>query len=334
MSSIKIQDGLPDIVAARFHEAKESGDLRAFDSTVAVLKMNGIPFQLRYCPTLKSKPNSNGPKSSSSTPFNPFLNPSPALFITDIGPSHHLVLNKFALTPNHTILATKTFKPQTDLLAAEDLEATYALLTAYRLAGHRLFGFFNSGPHSGASQPHRHVQFLPVESMREGLEEGAKWELLADGLADAQAKIPFTYFAAPIKEGESAEKLHETYLALHKMASYAMDTFAKRPGEFGEGSKDMSYNLAFTDNQMVILPRRWEGLSFPTGLEDPKETGVVALNGTVLGGTLLVKDELEWEALKRDGGMLKELLNEIGIPFSTFAGDVLGWKGAPPSGAL
>ncbi|OBT62297.1 hypothetical protein VE03_09030, partial [Pseudogymnoascus sp. 23342-1-I1] len=229
MGSIKIQDGLPDLVAARFQEAKESGDLLAFDSTVAVLDVNGIPFQLRYCPTLKSKPTSNGPKSSSSTPFNPFLHPPAPLFITDIGPSHHLVLNKFAINPSHTILATKSFKSQTDLLAADDLGATYALLSAYRLAGHRLFGFFNSGPHSGASQPHRHVQFLPVESMREGLGEG-KWELLADGLAEAQAKIPFTYFAAPIRGGETPEKLCETYLALHQMAGYAVDTFAKRMG--------------------------------------------------------------------------------------------------------
>ncbi|KFY25609.1 hypothetical protein V493_04552 [Pseudogymnoascus sp. VKM F-4281 (FW-2241)] len=166
MSSMKIPDGLPDIVAARFQEAKGSGDLLAFDSTAAVLDVNGIPFQLRYCPTLKSKPKSNGPTNPSSPPFNPFLNPPASLFITDIGPSHHLVLNKFALTPNHTILATKSFESQTELLAPNDLEATYALLAAYDAAGHRLFGFFNSGPHSGASQPHRHVQFLPVESMR------------------------------------------------------------------------------------------------------------------------------------------------------------------------
>ncbi|OBT54431.1 hypothetical protein VE04_04382 [Pseudogymnoascus sp. 24MN13] len=218
MSSIKIPDGLPDIVAARFQEAKESGDLLAFDSTAAVLDVNGIP----------------------------------------------------------------TFLSQTDPLAADDLEAVYALLSAYRSAGQRLFGFFNSGPHSGASQPHRHVQFLPVESMREGLGEG-EWDLLADGLAEKQAKIPFTYFAAPIKGNHSPEKLHETYLALHKMARYAMDTFEKRAGTDG-GGEEMSYNLAFTDSSMIILPRRAEGMAFPTGLEDPKETGVVALNGTVPGG--------------------------------------------------
>lgn len=48
MSSIKIQDGLPDIVAARFQEAKESGDLHAFDSTAAVLELNGIPVTIPH----------------------------------------------------------------------------------------------------------------------------------------------------------------------------------------------------------------------------------------------------------------------------------------------
>lgn len=46
MSSFKIPDGLPDIVAARFQEAKESGDLLAFDSTAAVLDVNGIPVTI------------------------------------------------------------------------------------------------------------------------------------------------------------------------------------------------------------------------------------------------------------------------------------------------
>lgn len=167
--------------------------------------------------------------------------------------------------------------------------------------------------------------------MHKGLAEGARWELLADGLTELQAKIPFTYFAAPIKGGESPEKLHETYLALHEMARYAIDAFRKRTKR--DEGEEMSYNLAFTDKLMVILPRVWEGLAFPTGLDDPKETGVVALNGTILGGTLLVKDELEWKALQKDGGMLRELLREIGVPFSEFSGEILGGRGLP-SGAL
>ena len=69
------------------------------------------------------------------------------------------------------------------MLEEDDLGAAYACLTAYRENGEELFGFFNSGEHSGASQPHRHIQFLPVESMRSGIENGQNWEVMADRLA-------------------------------------------------------------------------------------------------------------------------------------------------------
>jgi ATP adenylyltransferase len=100
----------------------------------------------------------------------------------DLPPSHILVLNKFPVVPNHFILATKIFKEQTNLLERSDLGAAYACLKTYRDNGEELFGFFNSGKASGASQPHRHIQFLPVESMRSGIEAGIKWDILADNL--------------------------------------------------------------------------------------------------------------------------------------------------------
>jgi ATP adenylyltransferase/5',5'''-P-1,P-4-tetraphosphate phosphorylase II len=143
---------------------------------------NTTQFQLRFSPALANKPKSNKP--SNSKPIDPFENPPKGLFITDLPPSHFLVLNKFPVIPNHFILATKPFKHQTDALELDDLEAAYACVRAYRDKGEELFGFFNSGEASGASQPHRHIQFLPVESMRSGLQESAKWDVLADSLVN------------------------------------------------------------------------------------------------------------------------------------------------------
>lgn len=94
-----------------------------------------------------------------------------------------LVLNKFPIIPEHFILATKQNLQQTHALEQADLEATYACLKAWQddendaSKPRRLFAFFNSGEHSGASQPHRHVQFLPTEAMAA---EG--WELLVDAI--------------------------------------------------------------------------------------------------------------------------------------------------------
>jgi sulfate adenylyltransferase (ADP) / ATP adenylyltransferase len=93
-----------------------------------------------------------------------------------------LVLNKFAIVPEHFILATKEFKEQTHLLEEDDLGVAYACLQTWRDHGRELFAFFNSGEHSGASQPHRHIQFLPVDSMMAGLKQG-DWRPLVDKLA-------------------------------------------------------------------------------------------------------------------------------------------------------
>jgi ATP adenylyltransferase len=189
---------LPALVRKQFKAAHDSGDLTFFATQVSILHCGGLPvcesllrqhsnkvannmqFQLRFSPALANKPKSNKPSNLKS--INPFENPSKGLFITDLPPSHILVLNKFPVVPNHFILATKVFKQQTDWLEEDDLGAAYACLKAYRDSGEELFGFFNSGKASGASQPHRHIQFLPVDSMRSGIQEGVKWDVLADSL--------------------------------------------------------------------------------------------------------------------------------------------------------
>lgn len=125
--------------------------------------------------------------------IDPFENPPVALHIADIpatNPTHLLVLNKFPIIAEHFILATKSNKKQTHLLEQDDLEATYACLKAWRDESNskhkRLFAFFNSGEHSGASQPHRHVQFLPLEKMREH-DANSSWDLLLDLILSAPA---------------------------------------------------------------------------------------------------------------------------------------------------
>lgn len=140
-------------------------------------------FQVHFSPSLAQKPKATKApdRDATLTRHDPFHYPPGALHITDLGTEHYLVLNKFPVVPLHFILATKAYKPQTHLLECTDLGAIYTCLETYRRAGEELFGFFNSGEHSGASQAHRHVQFLPVESMRAGLAEAAEtWQPLAN----------------------------------------------------------------------------------------------------------------------------------------------------------
>lgn len=216
------------------------------------------------------------------------------------------------------------------MLEEADIGVAYECLKSYRVEGEELFGFFNSGDHSGASQPHRHVQFLPVESMKTGLGQESQWSLLSDGLSGIPApgncpsspkfimrlnlyqELPFTYFAASLPVDIQPSDLHATYIDLHQQACQLMKT---KSSINLKGESSISYNLGFTDRSMVLCPRVSEGLSIQDN--DGNTIGSVALNGTLLAGTLLVKSETEWDAVRKDERILVDILKAIGVPRNT-----------------
>lgn len=232
------------------------------------------------------------------------------------------MLNKFAIVPEHFLLITRTFKQQTHLLAADDLAAAHACIRAYHEHGQELFVFFNSGEHSGASQPHRHLQLLPVDKMREGLAEagGEGWSVLADRLvggeevaeATVRAELPLATFAQRIAGGVDPEALRSAYVRLYRMACAAAGLDESELGDLAgdDVPATISYNLGMTRTSLVVCPRLAEG--DVVRYMDGKEAGRLALNGTVLAGTALVKSEAEWDALRADPGQLRDVLGKIG----------------------
>ncbi|PON29904.1 hypothetical protein TGAM01_v201270 [Trichoderma gamsii] len=332
MSRLKAPSNLHELVRATFSKAVSANELRYFPTQVTVLHVNSIPFQLRFSPSLANKPK-GPPPDPSKPPFDPFAHPPASLFITDLGPSHFLVLNKFAVVPEHFILATKENKPQTHVLEESDLEAALACIEAYEQARQSssnldgaaassrekgsqddgLFAFFNGGPHSGASQAHRHLQLLPVSRMKEGLEDQSAWDVLAQR-ADALQKTPFVAFSEPINTKMSSVDLFAAYSRVYTKAcqAAAQDAGSKAEAVPTTGEALISYNMAMTKDTLVICPRKQEGC--PIKSSDGRETvGSLALNGTVLAGTALVKNEAEWEALKKSPDQLLAVLRSIGI---------------------
>lgn len=233
------------------------------------------------------------------------------------------MLNKFAVVPEHFLLVTRAFKQQTHLLGADDLAAAHACVRAYHgHSGRELFVFFNSGEHSGASQPHRHLQLLPVDRMREGLAGagGEGWSVLADRLTGGdgggegcgRAELPLATFAERIAEDVEPEALRAAYVRLYCLARAAAGLDGgELAGLAGDDvPAEISYNLAMTRTSLVVCPRLAEGDVVRSG--DGKEAGRLALNGTVLAGTGLVKSEAEWDALRADPGQLRHVLAKIG----------------------
>lgn len=238
------------------------------------------------------------------------------------------MLNKYPVITRHFILATKAVKPQTDLLEADDLACTYSCLKAWQgdasLAIGKLFAFFNSGEHSGASQPHRHVQFLPVEDMYTGQDQMG-WEPLIDRMATSGkndverqpiSSLPFLHFATSLPKEPSPDQLLQTYETLYKAAETSIlelnrdyaPSFDRTP--LGPAQAKISYNLAMTASAMAICPRLAEG----GRLFDNEEDSMIDLNGTVLAGTLMVKTEREWNMLRENPQRLGKILRSIGIP--------------------
>ncbi|KAI3343567.1 HIT-like domain-containing protein [Ustulina deusta] len=312
MPPLTAPSNLPTLIKDAFVKAQASGDLIYYPTQVAILPVGSLAFQLRYSPSLAQKPKPPKPVEPNAKPFNPFENPSPALLVAPLPPSHRLVLNKFAVVPEHFILATSHFKPQTHLLEIGDVDAAYACVQAYRNAGQELFVFFNSGEHSGASQPHRHLQLLPVDRMKLGLENaenGSEWAILADKTCGKERTLPFTIFTSPISVEMSAEERHLAYLSLYKRAVRAVIANLEAAEE---GEAQISYNFAMTSTCMALCPRIAEGVSIKDG--NGNEIGNVSLNGTVLAGTALVKNQVEWDALRTTSMMLPGVLGGIGVP--------------------
>jgi ATP adenylyltransferase len=112
--------------------------------------------------------------------------------------------------------------------------------------------------------------------------------------------------------------LNNAYIELFAAASASVKKFiAANPEQIALHSVDggespISYNLAMTVSGMVILPRRAEGTMLRN--DDGNDVGFVALNGTTLGGTMMVKHQEEWEMLCKRPEMLDNILAAIGVP--------------------
>lgn len=77
------------------------------------------------------------------------------------GPPYSIILNKFNTIQDHCLLVTDRFEPQLSPLLGNELELLHWIVTYSTNA----VGFYNSDARAGASQAHRHFQFIPVDQL-------------------------------------------------------------------------------------------------------------------------------------------------------------------------
>jgi len=185
--------------------------------------------------------------------------------------------------------------PQTTPLTPDQLSISYQLLQAANRAGKKLLSFFNCGILSGASQPHKHVQFLPLEEDApiERLAKRAKLEQPEKPFALGVPYANFVLRLPPSTRDSSPSEVSQVLgLSFMTLLDLVINNIRRQP-DYPPGKP--SFNVLLTLEHLHLIPRRKETHKLEvTGEELP-------VNALGFAGMLLVKSEVELEAVKSEG---------------------------------
>ncbi|KAJ2779901.1 bifunctional AP-4-A phosphorylase/ADP sulfurylase [Coemansia interrupta] len=235
---------LDRLVQARYADAIAQGALLFTKSTVNLQPEQGVEFEVRYVPALAKKPSSKPREKQATKNFvNPFLPYDPRLHVKSLGDAHHLLLNKYCVVPHHLLITTTEFKQQGEPLVESDFEAV--LETTTNLSPPQIV-FYNSGEESGASQPHKHLQVLPMPSYFTEPPSQSIWHRSCPkpGSVCVSANLPFAHYGVCLDPNNiSAAAL---LLAYNSALSDLTTVYGK----------DASYNMILTPDALMLFPRK------------------------------------------------------------------------------
>ena len=283
-------------VDARSASALASGALQPVQAEQTTIAQDGMPFVVRWVSSLAAKDASAGvavPGGPRDPDFNPFLKPDPALTVGPVGDTHVAILNKFPLSQQHLVLARSTFEEQLLPLTRDDFAALARVMTD---AGG--LGLYNGGRAAGASQRHKHVQWIPDTP------DNASLAMFVAGLPkDAAAHTVTTHPALPMRHcfvradcapgmpvEQAAEQLYQAWLR-------GMATLDLKPGADGLLPP---YNMLVSHGWMLLIPRsqeHYEGIS---------------LSAICFGGTLYTRHREQVDIVRKAGPM--QVLAGVGYP--------------------
>jgi len=140
--------------------AHACGAIRPIRTAQQFIDDGGVRFLVRKVSSLARKDEDRAARQAqeaAGAPVNPFLPCEPDLVVGDLSDSHRAVLNKFNVIDHHLLIVTRRFMDQETLLDADDFAALAVCMA--EIDG---LGFYNGGTAAGASQPHKHLQLVPL----------------------------------------------------------------------------------------------------------------------------------------------------------------------------
>ncbi|MCB1954920.1 MAG: phosphorylase [Rhodocyclaceae bacterium] len=226
---------------AALRRASASGALQAIRTSLDWVDEAGFRFPVRWVDALERKRKS-GPPGPASNPFLPW---DPELEVAPAGPDHVVLLNKFPVMDRHLLVITRGFVSQDAPLGPSDFRAIAPLL-----AESGGLAFYNGGRTAGASQPHRHLQWIPSDDVTR-LPLLAEYEQCAHAAMASSPRLPFCHRIANCgglaSADAMAQRFHASYLEL-----------CEQLGILGAGALPAAYNLLFTSDAMIVVPRARE----------------------------------------------------------------------------
>ena len=146
-------------------------------------------------------------------------------------------------------------------------------------------GFYNAGRQAGASQPHKHLQIVPLPLERDGAALPLEAPLEPLRQVQGLCRIPAFGFRHVFSWIDPASlepgALHALYLRMLSAAGLSGD----RTRQTGP------YNLVLTRRWMLLVPRSKEHF------------GPVSVNALGFAGSLFVRGEEQMQALRSAGPM-------------------------------
>jgi ATP adenylyltransferase len=285
-------------IEVRTRLALGSGALQPIATEHRIVDDAGIRFAIRKVSSLARKGDEHRQRRSPDGPSrDPFLPYEEALFVAPVCTTHVALLNKFNVIDHHLLIVTRRFEPQEALLSDDDFLALAACLQ--EIDG---LAFYNGGSAAGASQPHKHLQLVPLP-LGEG-PHAVPVEPLFDIVRRQPGHAAIPGFAFRHRFAWLGEALWaDAARAAGSMAAVYRELLAAAglrglPGD-GAPRQSAPYNLLVTRRWMLLVPRSRECFD------------ALSINALAYAGALFVGSNEQFETLRRVGPMA--VLRDVGV---------------------
>ncbi len=274
-------------------KALRSGALQPIHTETSFVHDSGVDFMVRTVSSLARKAKDTKERAErnniSHEKPNPFLPYDPEMFVANISDTHLCLLNKFNVIDHHLLIVTRVFEHQDCLLTLDDFTAMWACMAEFDG-----LAFYNGGKIAGASQPHKHLQMIPLPMANTGPRipiEPLLTPRHTNDILGVLPGLPFvhsfarlnpSWLKSPIQAAQGTVSLYRDML----------EAVGLNRSVEPEGSHHCApYNLLLTRQWMLLVPRSVEFFES------------ISVNALGFAGALLVLNEQQMSAVKEQGCM-------------------------------